>query len=115
MGIIILKVIAASVLIAVSSWVAKSNPRLGGFILALPLTTMIALAFNFGEFKNAQATVEFAKSTFYAVPISLLFFLPFLLADRIKIGFWGLYVLGIAFLGVGYGVHRMVTGVATQG
>lgn len=106
----ILKVVAASLLIVTSGWIARTNPRLGGFVLALPLTTLIALAFNYGEFRDAKASVDFAKSTFYAVPLSLLFFLPFLFADRIKLGFWGLYGLGIALLGIGFGVHRVLAG-----
>lgn len=110
MGLMILKIIAASVLIVTSGWIARSNPRLGGFILALPLTTLIALAFNYREFKDADASVEFAKSTLYAIPLSLLFFVPFLLADKLKLGFWGLYCTGIFLLGVGYGIHKVLLG-----
>ncbi len=110
MGLMILKVVAASFLIVMSGLIAKSNPRLGGFILALPLTTLIALAFNYGEFKDAHASVEFAKSTFYAVPLSLLFFAPFLFADKFKLGFWSLYGTGIILLSVGYGIHKVVLG-----
>jgi hypothetical protein len=109
MGLLfILKIVAAACLIALTSWIAKSNPKLAGFILALPVTTMIALAFSFAEFQNPEASVEFAKSTFYAIPLSLLFFVPFLLADRLKIGFWGLYSTGVFLLGVGYLIHKGV-------
>lgn len=45
MGLFILKIFIAAGLIALSSLIAKSNPKLGGFILALPLTTMIAFLF----------------------------------------------------------------------
>ena len=108
MGLVILKAAAASVLIVTSGWIAKSNPRLGGFILALPLTTLIALAFKYGEFKDANSSVEFAKSTFYAIPLSLLFFVPFLFADKLKIGFWGIYSSGIFLLGMGYLIHKAI-------
>ncbi len=115
MGIFILKILIASVLIAVSSTVAKSNPRLAGFIVALPLTTMLALAFSYGEFGDAKGSVEFAKSTLYAIPLSLLFFVPFLFADKIKFGFWGIYFLGIIFLVAGYGIHRFITDGVVKG
>lgn len=107
MTLLILKIVAALTIILGSGWVARSNPRLGGFILALPLTSMIALAFNFAEFRDAKVSVDYARSTFFAVPLSLLFFVPFLLADRVRVGFWALFIAGIVLLGVGYGLHQV--------
>lgn len=34
MGLMILKVVAASLLIVTSGWIARTNPRLGGCVLA---------------------------------------------------------------------------------
>lgn len=81
------------------------NPRLAGFLLALPISTLLALAFGQIEFADTQKSVEFARSVFAAVPLSLLFFVPFLFADRLGLGFWGLYGSGIALLCVGFLIH----------
>jgi len=81
------------------------NPRLAGFLLALPISTLLALAFGQIEFANTQKSVEFARSVCAAVPLSLLFFVPFLFADHLGLGFWGLYGLGIALLSVGFLIH----------
>lgn len=102
-------VISASV-ISGTSWLMGKNPRLAGFLLALPISTLIALAFGQLEFSDSQKSVEFAKSVFLSVPLSLLFFVPFLFADRLGLGFWGLYIAGIALLGAGYLIHTSVFG-----
>ena len=41
----IFKIILAATTIAFASWLSGKYPKLAGFIIALPLATMIALAF----------------------------------------------------------------------
>ncbi|MEK6578218.1 MAG: hypothetical protein AABZ55_03245, partial [Bdellovibrionota bacterium] len=76
-----------------------------GFILALPLSTLIALAFVQTEWKNTKQSVEFAKSIFFAVPLTLSFFVPFLFAKQLNWPFWGIYLAGIVLLTFSYGIH----------
>ena len=104
----IAKLIISAIVIAFASWLSGRKPALAGFILALPIATMLALAFSQTEFQNSTKSVEFAKSIFYAVPLSLLFFVPFLLADKIKVPFWGLYAAGVILVGLGYLLHAML-------
>lgn len=99
------KVLIAAVVISFSSWLAGKQPRLAGFIMALPISTLIALALSQAEYQDSAKSVAFAKSVFLAVPLSLLFFIPFLLANKLPLGFWGLYVSGIVLLAAGYFVH----------
>jgi hypothetical protein len=47
-----------------------------------------------------------ARSILVALPITVLFFIPFLMRDRFS--FWGAYALGCALLPFGYLVHRAV-------
>ncbi len=103
------KVIVASILISFVSWLSGKKIGLAGFITALPITTLIALAFSHLEWGDSKQSVEYAKSVFVAIPISLLFFVPFLLADKLNLNFWGCYVSGIVLLGVGYFIHTSVT------
>lgn len=104
------KVLIASAVISFTSWLAGRRPALAGFILALPISTLLALVFTQAEFRDAAKSVAFAKSIFVAVPLSLSFFVPFLFASRTTIPFWGLYGLGLLLLGVSYFVHRTVMG-----
>ncbi|RZF21639.1 hypothetical protein DAY19_08090 [Halobacteriovorax vibrionivorans] len=102
------KTIVAAVLISFVSWLSGKKTGLAGFITALPLTTLLALAFSHLEWGDSSQSVEYAKSVFVAIPVSLLFFVPFLLAQKFNLGFWSCYSSGIVLLGVGYFVHTYV-------
>lgn len=100
--------LSASV-IAFATWLSKTYPVIAGFIIALPLTTMLVLPLSHLQSDNPQNTFLLAKSIFVAIPVSLMFFVPFLLAARFSLGFWQSYALGCVLLAVGYFVHRAVT------
>lgn len=102
------KIILAAVLISFVSWLSGKKTGLAGFITALPLTTLLALAFSHLEWGNSEQSVEYAKSVFVAIPVSLLFFIPFLMAQKFNLGFWTCYSSGVVLLGAGYFVHNFV-------
>jgi hypothetical protein len=102
------KVLISACLIAFASWLSNKKPELAGFIIALPLTSLLALGFSYAEFKDTETSVRFAKSIVTAVPLSLLFFVPFLLAQKLQLGFWQLYAIGLALLVVGYFTHTLI-------
>ncbi|MBC76013.1 MAG: hypothetical protein CME64_08345 [Halobacteriovoraceae bacterium] len=102
------KTIVAAVLISFVSWLSGKKTGLAGFITALPITTLLALAFSHMEWGDAKQSVDYAKSVFVAIPVSLLFFVPFLLAEKLNFGFWTCYTVGIALLGVGYFIHTHI-------
>lgn len=110
MGWQILKIGLAAAVIAGCSWLSGKSPRLAGFLLALPLSTLLALPFAQVEFQDSEKSVAFARSVFLALPMSLLFFVPFLFAARLNFGFWGLYTAGLTLLIVGYGIYFLVAG-----
>ena len=103
------KIAVASILISFVSWLSGKKVGLAGFLTALPLTTLLALAFSHLEWGDSKQSVEYAKSVFVAIPVSLLFFVPFLFAEKMNIGFWGCYSTGIGLLGVGYFIHSYVS------
>lgn len=104
------KFLIAAGVITFTSWLSGRQPRLAGFLLALPISTMIALAFSHAEYQDSTKSVAFAKSVFLAVPLSLLFFVPFLFGTKLHLGFWALYSSGIILLVLGYFVHTWITG-----
>ncbi len=110
MGLFIAKTVVAAAIISFASWLAGKRPELAGFIIALPLTTMLALAFAFAQTKDTEASITFAKSILVGVPISLLFFVPFLLAEKFQLSFWVCYAAGIILLAIGYLIHRSIMG-----
>ena len=102
------KTIIAALLISFVSWLSGKKLALAGFITALPLTTLLALAFSHLQYKDPTQSVEYAKSIFVAIPVSLLFFVPFLLANKLQLSFWTCYIGGIILLGVGYFIHQYI-------
>ena len=101
-----LKVLFAGLIIAFSSWLAGQNPRMAGFIIALPMASLIAIAFVYFEHSNVEKTVLYAKSILVAVPVSYLFFLPFFFAKQFNMNFWMIYGTGILLLTLGFFIHR---------
>ncbi|MBN22975.1 MAG: hypothetical protein CL678_16945 [Bdellovibrionaceae bacterium] len=104
----VIKVIASALLIALVSHLSHKKTALAGFLTALPITSLLALGFSQIQWSDSQQSVEYAKSIFAAIPLSLLFFLPFLLAQKLNLSFWTCYGLGIGALGVGYWIHQIV-------
>lgn len=105
----LLNILLSAGIITGAAWLAKRNPSLAGFIIALPLATLITLPLAHFQSSDPVNSVAFAKSIFVAVPISLLFFVPFLLSDKLKLDFWVCYGVGLVLLAAGYFVHRYVT------
>ncbi len=104
-----LKMVIAAGVIAFSSWLSGKKPELAGFIVALPLASLLALAFSYAEHRDSAASIAFAKSILIGVPVSYLFFLPFFLADRAGYGFLVSYVSGLILLVAGFFIHRYLT------
>ena len=98
----------AATVIAFTSWLAGKRPELAGFIVALPLTTLLALALSHAEYRDSAASITFAKSILLGIPVSILFFVPFLLSDKLGLGFWQCYAFGITLLAIGYFIHKAV-------
>jgi len=103
------KTVVAAILISFVSWLSGKKIGLAGFLTALPLTTLLALAFSHMEWGDSVQSVEYAKSVFVAIPVSLLFFVPFLLASKLNLNFWSCYTIGIILLGFGYLIHSQLT------
>ena len=101
-----LKALLAGLIIAFSSWLAGHNPRMGGFIIALPMASLIAIAFVYFEHNSVKKTVLYAKSILVAVPVSYLFFLPFFFAKQFSMNFWMIYGSGILLLALGFFIHK---------
>ena len=114
MAFVAFKIIFSACVIAFTSWLAGKRPELAGFIIALPLMTLLVLPFNYAEYQDPANSLTFAKSILIAVPLSLTFFIPFLFANKIMAaapqgtGFWVVYAAGIACLVVAYFIHQWI-------
>ena len=108
MILFIAKVVGAALIIAFTSWLSGQNPKLAGFILALPLVSLIAIAFSYYEHNDIEKTILFTKSILVALPASYLFFLPFFFAISLNMNFLMIYGAGLGLLIIGFFVHKYI-------
>lgn len=102
------KVVISALVIAGASGLSARQPVLAGYITALPLISILALSFGFLQHGDGEEASRYAVSILAALPVSVLFFVPFLFYGRLK-GSWWLYLAaGIALLYVGSFVHRAI-------
>lgn len=104
--LVVLNTLVSAVVIGLVAWISRRYPVTAGFIIALPLATMLVLPLAYLQHRDPGSVFDMARSILVALPITLLFFIPFLLRDRLS--FWGAYALGCALLPVGYLVHRAI-------
>ena len=106
MLLFLLKVLVSSILISIASYLSIKKPGLAGFIIALPIASIIALVFSYLEFEDKEKTFLFAKSILTGIPISLLFFVPFFFNKTFEMGFWFSWIIGILLIVLGFFIHK---------
>ena len=104
--LIVLNTLVSALIIGVAAWLSRRYPVNAGFLIALPLATMLVMPLAYLQHRDPDSTFQMARSILVALPITLLFFVPFLMRDRFS--FWGAYALGCALLPLGYFVHRAI-------
>ena len=104
----LLKATVAGTLIALASWLSEKRPDLAGFIIALPLTSILALTISQVQTQNSENSIIFAKSIIIGVPISYLFFLPFFSQHITRFGFWVTLTAGLVLLVICYFIHNYI-------
>ena len=103
-----LKIAIASATIVFASWLSGKKPELAGFITALPLVSILAIAFSYIQHQDAATTAQYARSIVLAVPVSWLFFLPFFFIGKWDVHFWVSFAVGGLLLVLGYFLHQYV-------
>lgn len=104
--LIVVNTLISALVIGLAAWLSRRYPSTAGFIVALPLATLLVLPLAYLQHRDAGSVFEMARGILVALPITLLFFVPFLMRDRLS--FWGAYAIGCALLPVGYFVHRAI-------
>lgn len=100
------KTLFSALFIAGVSSLATRHPVLAGYLTALPLTTIMVVSMTYMQTGDASAATRYALAIFAALPLTLMFFAPFFLYDRLKGNFWLYMLAGLALLYLGSFVHR---------
>lgn len=98
--------LTAAVVVLVSE-IAKRSDRLGGFIAALPLVTLLTLIWLYLENQTQEKIANHAWYTFWYVVPTLPMFLAFPLLLP-KLGFWPTMLMSVAITLVCFGIFALV-------
>ena len=98
----------AALVISFCSWFANKRPDIAGFIVALPLTTILVLLFSYAEHQNSEQIVKFAKSIFVGIPASMTFFVPFLFAEKLDLSFAVCFSSAVGLVMGAFYLHQFV-------
>jgi hypothetical protein len=104
----VVKALIAGCVVSFASWLAGRNPGLAGFLIALPVSTAVLLPMVYFDTGSYAQTLSVARSIAVAVPLTLLFFVPFFWGPGWGVGFWGVYAMAFGCLGGGFLIHRAV-------
>ena len=104
---IITKYLLTAGIVVLVSEVAKRSDKLGGFIAALPLITLLTLTWLFIENQSEEKIANHAYYTFwYVIPTLPMFLLfPYLLP---KLGFWLTMGASVVVTVVSFGLFALL-------
>jgi len=109
-GLFLVKVLISALVIALASELAKRDSFWGALLVALPLTSILAISWLYAETRDNLLVTRFARDIFLLVPGSLLFFLPFLLETRTRLGFLPNLLAGLVLLALAvWGMRRVLS------
>ncbi len=102
------KILISALIIAFASWLSGQKSFLAGFIVALPITSILTILFSYLQYRNMTKINELALSILVSVPLSLMFFIPFVLNRWLKMNFAVSFGLGIFLLFLAFLIHRSI-------
>ncbi len=106
-SLLVRAMIAAAVIVAVTEF-GRHSPRLGGFILSLPLVSMLAMLSWFHD-HDIAAVSRLSRETLVFVICGLPFFVPLAFAQQLGLGFWGAMATGTVLAGATTALGLFVT------
>ncbi len=100
----ILRGVIAGVLVIAVAEFSKRSPRLGAFLLTLPLVSILAFIAAWYSARDMQRISRLARETLVLVPLGLPFFVPIGFAQKLGLGFWTAFLAGIALASITIGL-----------
>jgi hypothetical protein len=101
---LIVRGIIAGIIVVAVSLIANRQPRLGAFLLTLPIVSILAFAMTWHQKHDLQAVSRLAKETLVLVPLGLPFFVPLAFADKLRLGYWTAFGAGVVLASITIGL-----------
>ncbi|MEQ1527605.1 MAG: DUF3147 family protein [Gallionella sp.] len=107
MAWIVTKYFLTAAVVVLVSELAKRSDKLGGFVAALPLVTLLALIWLYVDNQSEEKIAHHAWYTFWYVVPTLPMFLAFP-ALLLRIGFWPTMLASVAITVICFGLFALV-------
>lgn len=98
------RAVVAGLIVAAVSELADRYPRVGALLLTLPIVSIVAFVAVWTKDHNIEATSRLARETLVLVPLGLPFFIPLAFSQRLGLGFWSAFVLGVVLATITIGM-----------
>jgi hypothetical protein len=95
--------IAGAVIVGVTVF-ANRSPRMGSFLLSLPLVSILAFLSTWQQRHDLEGISRVARETLVLVSLGLPFFVPLAFAGRLGLGFWSAFGAGLLLASVTVGL-----------
>jgi hypothetical protein len=95
--------ILVAIIVSVSE-VSRRSPRLGAFLLTLPIVSILAFGTTWFANHDLRIVSRMARETLILVPLGLPFFLPLAFAERLELGFWTAMGIGLILASASVGL-----------
>ena len=93
---LLIKALLSGALIAIASEVARRWPGVGGLIVSLPLTSLLAMIWLWRDTGDAEGVAQLSTGAFWFILPSLPLFLMLPAMLRSGLGFWVALLIGTA-------------------
>ena len=108
-ALFIAKVVVSALLIAAASEIAKRDVFWGALVIALPLSSILAMSWLFAETRDDALVARFARDILALLPVTVLFFLPFVVESKTRLGYLPNMLIGVILLALGvWGMRRFL-------
>lgn len=94
--------ISAAIIVAVSE-IGQRSPRWGGFLLTLPVVSIIVILMMWFQSQDLKSISRLSQETLVLVPLGLPFFVPLALAYSFQWNFWVALAAGLLLASVTVG------------
>lgn len=89
------RAIIAGLVVAGVAELADRYPRLGAFLLTLPIISIVAFVAVWNKEQDMTTISRLARETLILVPLGLPLFIPLAFSDRLGLGFWTAMLVGL--------------------
>lgn len=98
------RAIVAGLVVAGVSELANRFPRLGALLLTLPIVSIVAFIAVWQKEQDTSTISRLARETLVLVPLGLPFFVPLAFSQRLGIGFWSAFWVGVIMASITVGL-----------